>query len=100
MRWWWYPLIDHRKTCYMSADLEIQRAKRIFDQAVEMPDGERVAFLERACGGDVNVYRRAQSMLLEFESGSTATGQHFLKNSSLPSLAGEEDDFDGTTRFA
>jgi tetratricopeptide (TPR) repeat protein len=80
----------------MSGELDIQRAKRIFDEAVELTPGERVAFLERVCAHDPNVHRQVRLMLLEFESSSTVTKEAFL-DGPVASAKGEK--FEGTERF-
>ncbi len=44
----------------------------IFQQAVELADGQRVAYLERACGGDEPLRRAVESLLLHHHDAPDA----------------------------
>jgi hypothetical protein len=50
----------------MSPDQE-RRLEEIFSAARDLPPRERTAFLERACGGDVELRRQADSLLAAHE---------------------------------
>ena len=48
-----------------------QRIEALFDQAMELPDGERRGFVERECGGDEELRREVVELLA---SAPTAAG--------------------------
>src|SRR5262249_37126735 len=54
----------------MRAD-DLEGAKRIFDQAVDVPEQERDAFIERACAGNSILRDAVQRLLAEFYSDSS-----------------------------
>src|SRR5262245_51455516 len=53
--------MNARKEIAMPADAA--RAKDIFLAASELPQGERAAFLDRACAGDAELRRRVGALL-------------------------------------
>src|SRR5262249_29704169 len=54
----------------MNAD-DLERAKRIFDQALDLPEQEQNALIERACAGNSSLRDAVQQLLAEFYSGSS-----------------------------
>ena len=47
----------------MESDLNVDRFRRVeslFDAALELPEGERVAFVRRTCGEDADLAARVQ----------------------------------------
>lgn len=51
----------------MTHDLQFDREKQLFGQAHEQPTGERLRFLESACGGDAALLARLQALLRAHE---------------------------------
>jgi serine/threonine protein kinase/Tfp pilus assembly protein PilF len=49
----------------------LERAKRIFDQVVEMPEMQRAAFIENSCAGNAIVRNHLDQMLAEFYGEQT-----------------------------
>jgi eukaryotic-like serine/threonine-protein kinase len=49
-----------------------RRIEELFDQAVELPPGERLAFLDNACGSDSALHRQVEAMLASDDFSSTA----------------------------
>ena len=77
----------------------LETAKRIFDQALELPEGRRSAFLHQACGHNAALRGKVERMLAAFYS-NTVTGNTLL--GSLPNFGQqpvEKKDFRGTNRF-
>ncbi len=48
-----------------------QRLTDLLDESLQLPPAERQAFLASACGGDVELQREAESLLLSFEQASS-----------------------------
>ena len=71
-----------------------QRVKEIFDAAVELPPGERAAFLDRVCGGDAALRAEVESLVLSDEQAKT-----FIETpaASIPRDLLPEDEFAGRT---
>jgi serine/threonine protein kinase len=82
----------------MSAELELKEAKRIFDDAVEMPPAQRTVFLERVCASNPILRQRVEFMIREFESGSAAIEPPFINRPAKSSQ--NTAPFAGTARFA
>jgi serine/threonine protein kinase len=51
-----------------------QRVRKLFDEAIEKPEGQRLAFLKAACPNDLETYQGVVEML-----GSLATAPAFVK---------------------
>src|SRR5438046_4614842 len=49
-------------------DQRYQRAKELFEDAIERPPAERPAFLEKACGGDADLRRQVDAWLASNEA--------------------------------
>lgn len=47
------------------------RADRIFDEALDLPPGERAAFLDRACGGDAELFALVSRLLASAEDATS-----------------------------
>ena len=58
----------------MSPELH-QRVRKIFDEALERPAAERVAFLEEACSGDQEVFQEVSRLL-----GAHGVSESFLED--------------------
>src|SRR5438128_2437049 len=67
---------------------DLERAKRIFDEVVEMPLQERGAFIENACAGNAIVRNHVDRMLAQFDgehsTESIAIATPVLCGPSLP----------------
>ncbi len=57
----------------MSPELH-QRVRKLFEETIEKPEGQRLAFLKAACPNDLETYQGVVEML-----GSLATGPAFVK---------------------
>ena len=53
----------------MSAENRYDRSRELFEQALDLPAGERHAFLEGECGDDQQLFREVAS-LIEAEAGA------------------------------
>ncbi len=66
-----------------------ERCRAIFEEAVELPDGERAAFVSRRCGDDTDLAREVLAMLA---SDSSAEERDFLgKGQAIELLEGATD---------
>ncbi len=77
------------------------RAEEILDAALELPAGERAAYLERACAGDEALRREVDALLAADEAADRAAGG-FLERPAAEfagGAAGRADD-DGVDRAA
>jgi serine/threonine protein kinase len=63
----------------------LERAKRIFDQVVEMPEMKRADFIETACAGDAIVRNHLDQMLAEFYGDQPNLGDSSSPSVLLPS---------------
>src|ERR1039458_4262503 len=52
-----------------------QRAKEIFEAALKLTPKERVAYLDRACGGDAQLRQRIVEALFKAQEDAAATAQ-------------------------
>jgi WD40 repeat protein/predicted Ser/Thr protein kinase len=56
------------------------RVRTLFDRAVELPSGERAAFLDSACGGDAGLRAEVEGLLaFDAEAGGDGPDGDFLK---------------------
>ncbi|MFO1052564.1 MAG: serine/threonine-protein kinase [Planctomycetota bacterium] len=62
------------------SDLDRERLRRLFDQALELPARAREAFLDSKCHGDGELKQRLHAML------AAADDQHVVPNSSDPQV--------------
>jgi len=56
-----------------------ERVRKLFEEAVEKPEGQRLAFLKAACPNDLETYQGVVEML-----GSVATTASFLREPTRP----------------
>src|SRR5579862_5331040 len=79
---------------------EFEQAKRIFDQAADLPSEERSAFIEVSCGCSKGIRNHVERMLAEFESEEPPLDA--LLACPANRAVGSEDTcgFAGTERFA
>jgi len=82
----------------MSADVQLKEAKRIFDEAVEMPASERQTFVEGICASNPTLRQHVEAMLREFEGGSDAFEAPLINRAA--ESAGSPNPFVGTPQFA
>ncbi len=66
----------------MSTD-RFRKIERLFEQALELPQGERTAFLTRACGDDVELRGEVESLL-----GAHDRAGSFLEQPAIPTSPG------------
>jgi hypothetical protein len=82
----------------MAAASEIERAKRLFDQVVDLPQTMQPEFLVRACGDDQALLRLVEAMLEDFNKESfTPIKIPFIVEADPTSMRNR---FSGTERFA
>lgn len=67
-----------------------RRIEEIFDQAVELPPGKRLAFLDGACAGDNALRRQVEAMLASDGSSSTAI-RGIVEGEAISASGGPED---------
>src|ERR1700674_1746050 len=79
---------------------ELEKAKSIFEQALELPSGQRLGFLESACEGDTTLRLQVEHLLAEFESNSTDVNLPFDSSLGRSLSIAPELSFPETTRFA
>jgi serine/threonine protein kinase/tetratricopeptide (TPR) repeat protein len=82
----------------VATNQEFEKAKRIFDQAADLPLDERTAFVEASCGSSERIRNNVERMLAEFESDE----QPLCALTARPTNSGgsaEEGGFTGTERF-
>ena len=53
-----------------------RRARVVFDEAADLPPGDRQAYLRRACGEDDALLKEVEALLSECESGPLESGVH------------------------
>lgn len=75
-----------------------RRIEELFDQAVELPPGERLAFLDTSCGGDDALRRQVEAMLASDDFSSTAI--RGIVESVALSASGGLDDSHKTSEMA
>lgn len=75
-----------------------RRIEELFDQAVELPPGERLAFLDTACGGDDALRRQVEAMLAS--DGFSSTAIRGIVESVALSASGGLDDSRKTSEMA
>ncbi len=74
-------------------------AKRIFDQAIDLPMAEREGFVENACAGSPVLRNEVERLIQAFESEtSSQTFRPILSAMTLPPRSTSKP-FQGTTRF-
>jgi len=62
-----------------------RQVRELFDQAVQLPEEERLSFLQGACGGQPDLLREVLSLLQ-----SEAKAGAFLQGSAIASIGGED----------
>lgn len=72
-----------------------QKVDVLFDQAMDLPPTERVAFLERECNGDTALRREVESLLRAhdgasgfFDSGPVSVAEDLIQNRQAEAMAG------------
>ncbi|MCH8192528.1 MAG: protein kinase, partial [Planctomycetes bacterium] len=64
-----------------------ERVEAIFTRAIELPEGERAAYLEQACGGDRGLHARLKKLL-----AAEARAGGFMEDPTVTDPAGESAD--------
>ncbi len=76
----------------MTSSERYRRALELFDQACDIPEAERTAFLDEACGDDADLRREVESLLVFDQTGAAdvaadgAVGQALAANLSADAL--------------
>src|SRR4051812_5244961 len=64
--------------------VEWQQAKRIFNAALEQSGDERAAYLDDACGSNVELRREVHSLLSAFEADKSFLNNPAIEDLDLP----------------
>ena len=75
------------------AEEHYRRVRQLFESALERPSSDRLAFLQRACADDEQIFNELRNLLAAHEASRS-----FLSAGLLP-LANPREEFDGTERF-
>jgi hypothetical protein len=72
------------------ADASWSRIKELFQAAIARPRGDRDAFLDEQCGGDVTLRREVESMLVAHRDAGDFAEQSAIERliESTPSITG------------
>jgi serine/threonine protein kinase len=82
----------------VSTRADFEQAKRIFDQAVELPPKERAAFVDASCAADSGIRYQLERMLAQFDSDSQELTAQVEFDSDVSNEV-ERGWFGGTDRF-
>ena len=67
-----------------------QKIEEIFDIAVELPEDEREVYLERECGGDVELRREIEQLISADESADEFIEEPILGSNTLANFLDEQ----------
>ena len=79
---------------------QLEKARGIFEQALELTSEQRQRFLDSACSHDAFLRTQVERMLDEFDNNSTGITPPFVDPAGNPSSVTSDPDFCGTERFA